>query len=42
MILQKYMNKKLIEEQFIDELTILPNRQKLLKDLKDNKIQKLL
>ena len=36
-----YEQKKLIEEQFIDELTILPNRQKLLRDLKDNKITKI-
>ena len=36
-----YEQKRLIEEQFIDELTLLPNRQKLLKDLKDNKIQKI-
>ena len=36
-----YEQKKLIEEQFIDELTLLPNRQKLLKDLKDSKIQKI-
>ena len=36
-----YEQKKLIEEQFIDELTLLPNRQKLLKDLKDNKITKI-
>ncbi|QNK84163.1 EAL domain-containing protein [Aliarcobacter cryaerophilus] len=40
-ITKVYEQKKLIEEQFIDELTILPNRQKLLKDLKDNKIQKI-
>ena len=36
-----YEQKKLIEEQFIDELTLLPNRQKLLRDLKDNKITKI-
>ncbi|WP_148624722.1 bifunctional diguanylate cyclase/phosphodiesterase [Aliarcobacter cryaerophilus] len=36
-----YEQKRLIEEQFIDELTLLPNRQKLLKDLKDSKIQKI-
>ena len=40
-ITKVYEQKKLIEEQFIDELTLLPNRQKLLKDLKDNKIQKI-
>ena len=40
-ITKVYEQKKLIEEQFIDELTILPNRQKLLKDLKDSKIQKI-
>ena len=36
-----YEQNKLIEEQFIDELTLLPNRQKLLRDLKDNKITKI-
>ena len=36
-----YEQKKLIEEQFIDELTLLPNRQKLLRDLKDSKITKI-
>ena len=40
-ITKVYEQKKLIEEQFIDELTLLPNRQKLLKDFKDNKIQKI-
>ena len=40
-ITKVYEQKKLIEEQFIDELTLLPNRQKLLKDLKDSKIQKI-
>ncbi|WNL15774.1 EAL domain-containing protein [Arcobacter cryaerophilus gv. pseudocryaerophilus] len=40
-ITKVYEQKKLIEEQFIDELTLLPNRQKLLKDLKDNKITKI-
>ena len=40
-ITKVYEQKKLIEKQFIDELTLLPNRQKLLKDLKDNKIQKI-
>ena len=40
-ITKVYEQKKLIEEQFMDELTLLPNRQKLLKDLKDNKIQKI-
>ena len=40
-ITKVYKKKKLIEEQFIDELTLLPNRQKLLKDLKDSKIQKI-
>src|SRR5574344_959561 len=40
-ITKVYEQKKLIEEQFIDEVTLLPNRQKLLKDLKDNKIQKI-
>ncbi len=40
-ITKVYEQKKLTEEQFIDELTLLPNRQKLLKDLKDNKIQKI-
>ena len=39
--MQFQQQKKLIEEQFIDELTLLPNRQKLLKDFKDNKIQKI-
>ena len=36
-----YEQNKLIEEQFKDELTLLPNRQKLLRDLKDNKITKI-
>ena len=40
-ITKVYEQKKLIEKQFIDELTLLPNRQKLLKDLKDSKIQKI-
>ena len=40
-ITKVYEQKKLIEEQFIDELTLLPNRQKLLRDLKDNKITKI-
>ena len=40
-ITKVYEQKKLIEEQFMDELTLLPNRQKLLKDFKDNKIQKI-
>ena len=40
-ITKVYEQKKLIEEQFMDELTLLPNRQKLLKDLKDSKIQKI-
>ena len=40
-ITKVYEQKKLIEKQFIDELTLLPNRQKLLKDFKDNKIQKI-
>ena len=40
-ITKVYEQKKLIEEQFIDELTLLPNRQKLLKDFKDSKIQKI-
>jgi len=40
-ITKVYEQKKLIEEQFVDELTLLPNRQKLLKDLKDNKITKI-
>ncbi|PRM97390.1 bifunctional diguanylate cyclase/phosphodiesterase [Aliarcobacter cryaerophilus] len=40
-ITKVYEQKKLIEEQFIDELTLLQNRQKLLKDLKDNKITKI-
>ncbi|MCT7533916.1 EAL domain-containing protein [Aliarcobacter cryaerophilus] len=40
-ITKVYEQKKLIEEQFIDELILLPNRQKLLKDLKDSKIQKI-
>ncbi|WP_141049830.1 bifunctional diguanylate cyclase/phosphodiesterase [Aliarcobacter cryaerophilus] len=40
-ITKVYEQKKLIEKQFIDELTLLPNRQKLLKDLKDNKITKI-
>ena len=40
-ITKVYEQKKLIEEQFMDELTLLPNRQKLLKDFKDSKIQKI-
>ena len=40
-ITKVYEQKKLIEEQFIDELTLLPNRQKLLKDLKNKKKQKI-
>ena len=40
-ITKVYEQKKLIEKQFIDELTLLPNRQKLLRDLKDNKITKI-
>src|SRR5574344_431771 len=40
-ITKVYEQKKLIEKQFIDELTLLPNRQKLLRDLKDSKIQKI-
>ncbi len=36
-ITQIYEKEKIIQEQYIDELTKLPNRQKLISDLKDTK-----